>query len=356
MPARAARQHLISTDFIAAERENRRNTTALIIIVMGVGAAVGWIVGLMGEMLATGEVPQLASPSGLAGAVLFLVVGLISVLVTLLNGRGALLALTGAVRVTSEQEPVLHNVVEEMAIAAGLPVPEIAVIESPALNAFAAGMRTDRAAIAVTRGLLDGLTRDELQGVVAHEMAHIRNLDTRYATAVAILVGLIALFADFGVRTLHFMPSGRSSSRSKGNPAVAIMLVIGLICLILAPFFAKLVQFAVSRQREFMADATSVRLTRSPAGLIAALKKLHASSIELDAANRAAQHMFIVNPLRDFDEWAHWLSATHPPMERRIERLRNLGGSGELPAAPQADASLKHVAAEGLSRWNSAPP
>lgn len=249
-------------------------------------------------------------------------------LVTLLSGRRAVLGLTGAVTVTAEQEPMLHNVVEEMAIAAGLPVPEIAIIESPALNAFATGMRTDQAAIAVTRGLLQGLTRDELQGVVAHEMAHIRNLDTRYATAVAILVGLIALFADLGVRMMRGLSLGGSRSR-KGNGA-ALLIVIGLVCLILAPLFARFVQFAVSRQREFLADATSVRLTRNPAGLIAALEKLHASTVELEAANRAVQHMFIVNPLRDFSEWSSGLVATHPPLERRIERLRNLGGNGEV--------------------------
>ena len=336
VPRRAARQALIATDFIAAETQNRRNTTLLIVIVLTLGAAVGWLIGLTVETAATGLAPPFASPAGVFGGGLFLSIGLISVLVTLLSGRRAILGLTGAVTVAAEQEPVLHNVAEEMAIAAGLPVPELAVIESPALNAFATGMRSDRAAIAVTLGLLEALSRDELQGVVAHEMSHIRNLDTRYATAVAILVGLIALFADFGIRLLRVAPPRSSSSRKSGGGA-ALFIVIGVVCLVLAPLFARMVQFAVSRQREFLADATSVRLTRNQAGLISALEKLHASPIELVAANRAVQHMFIVNPLRDFDEWSSGLVATHPPVERRIERLRNLGGSGEVPAGPRKD-------------------
>ncbi len=334
LPPGAVRQALISTDFVAAEKHNRRNTTRLILIVLAVGVLVGWIIGLMLLALDSGITPPLDSPWGLSGGLVFLGVGLVSVLVTLLSGRRTLLSLTGAVIVTAEQEPVLHSVAEEMAIAAGLPLPQLAVIESPALNAFATGMRTDRAAIAVTRGLLQELTRDELQGVIAHEMAHIRNLDTRYATSVAILVGLIALFADLGLRLLRGMSWGNSSRSKKNSGAATVFILIGVVCLILAPLFSRLVQFAVSRQREFLADATSVRLTRNPTGLIAALEKLHASPIELDAANRAVQHMFIVNPLRDFSEWSSSLVATHPPMERRIERLRNLGGTGEVPAEP----------------------
>jgi len=354
VPPRVVKQALIATDFIAADAQNRRNTTLLIVIVLALGVGVGWLVGLMVEAAATGLAPAFGSPSGVFGAGLFLSVGLISVLVTLLSGRRAILGLTGAATVTAEQEPVLHNVAEEMAIAAGLPLPQLAVIESPALNAFATGMRSDRAAIAVTRGLLQGLSRDELQGVVAHEMAHIRNLDIRYATAVAILVGLIALFADFGVRLMRVMPARSSSSSRKDNGGAALFIVIGVVCLMLAPFFAMMVQFAVSRQREFLADATSVRLTRNPTGLISALEKLHASTIELEASNRAVQHMFIVNPLRDFSEWSSNLIATHPPIERRIERLRNLGGSGEVPAEPPADAPpVPGATATASTRWNT---
>lgn len=345
-PRRIAKYQLISTDFMAAERENRRNTAILIALVLTIGLFVGWLLGWLIEAIASDTVPPFDSPSGILGGLLFLGFGAIAVLVMLLVGRGTLLSLTGAVRVTAEQEPVFYNVTEEMAIAAGLPVPELAVIESPALNAFAAGMRTDRAAIAVTRGLLQTLTRDELQGVVAHEMAHIRNLDTRYLTAVAMLVGLIVLVADFGARILPRMRFGQSRrSGSKGaNPLVAVVLVVGFLCLILAPVFARLVQLAVSRQREFLADATSVRLTRNPLGLISALEKLHDSSVPLANANRAVQHMFIVNPMRDFEETDSALTATHPPIARRIERLRNLSsalatdGTQSPPTSPPEGA------------------
>lgn len=328
-PRRIAKYQLISTDFIAAERENRRNTAILVSLVLAIGLLTGWSVGWMAEIVTYEEVPPtVLTPGGLIGGTLFAGVGIVCTLVALFAGRWTVLHLTGASEVSPDQEPVLHNVVEEMAIAAGLPKPSVAVIESPALNAFATGMRSDRAAIAVTRGLLRELSRDELQGVVAHEMAHVRNLDTRYLTAVAILVGLIALVADFGVRVLPRLRLGSRRSSKGGNPLVLIALVVGVLCLILAPIFARLVQFAVSRQREFLADATSVRLTRNPLGLISALEKLHASAVPLESANRAVQHMFIVNPLRDFSESASALSATHPPIERRIERLRNLGGAG----------------------------
>lgn len=327
-PPRVARYQLVSTDFVAAERENRRNTAVLIALVLVIGLLVGWLLGWMIEILAYEEVPAtVLTPGGAIGGLLFSMVGIVCTLVTLLAGRWTMLHLTGAEEVTADREPLLHNVVEEMAIAAGLPKPRVAVIESPALNAFATGMRSDRAAIAVTRGLLQTLTRDELQGVVAHEMAHIRNLDTRYLTAVAILVGLIALVADFGVRVLPRVRFGSRRSSKGGNPLVLVVLIVGMLCLILAPIFARLVQFAVSRQREFLADATSVRLTRNPLGLIAALGKLHASSEPLESANRAVQHMFIVNPLREFSETDSALIATHPPIARRIERLRNLGGT-----------------------------
>jgi heat shock protein HtpX len=173
---------------------------------------------------------------------------------------------------------------------------------------------------------LNTLNREELQGVIGHEMGHIVNWDIRYATAVGVIVGLIALVSDGALRSLYF--SGRSSnsgnSGKAGGGAVFVMLALVAFAA-LAPVFAFLVQMAVSRQREFLADATSVRLTRHPQGLIAALEKLAATAEPFKGANRATQHMFIVNPFRNFKEKASWLSATHPPLALRINRLRNLG-------------------------------
>jgi heat shock protein HtpX len=238
-----------------------------------------------------------------------------------------MVGLTGAREVTSDEEPVLHNVVEEMAIASGLPKPRVVVIETDAMNAFATGMKPERAALGVTRGLLKGLTRDELQGVIGHEMSHIANWDTRYMTAVAILVGLIVLVADGVRRSLFYASMGDSGRRRDGRRGSSMgpLIIILIVFSILAPIAAMLVRFAVSRQREYLADATSVRFTRNPTGLIRALQKLQAAAEPFRGANRATQHMFIVNPFRNFGDEASALTATHPPIAKRIERLQNLG-------------------------------
>jgi heat shock protein HtpX len=213
-------------------------------------------------------------------------------------------------------------VVEEMAIAAGMPKPRVAVIETDALNAFATGMRADKAAIGVTRGLLEKLDRDELQGVIGHEMGHILNLDIRYMTAVGILVGLIALVSDAVLRG-RWRPGFGGKGKGKGGGVIIFIIVLAVV--ILAPIAAKLVQFAVSRQREYLADATSVQLTRNPLGLIGALHKLEHQKPVRELGNRATQHMFIVNPIREFGADVSALIATHPPTEARIQRLENLG-------------------------------
>ena len=260
---------------------------------------------------------------GIGWALALLAIGIVWSWIAFRSGDRIILRLTGAQRVSPQEEPLLHNVVEEMAIAAGITRPQLFVIETDALNAFATGMSPAHSAIGVTRGLLNTLDREELQGVIGHEMGHIVNWDIRYATAVGVIVGLIALVSDGALRTLYF--SGRSRNSGKaGGGAVFVMLALVAFAA-LAPVFAFLVQMAVSRQREFLADATSVRLTRHPQGLIAALEKLAATAEPFKGANRATQHMFIVNPLRNFREKASWLSATHPPLALRINRLRNLG-------------------------------
>lgn len=317
------------TDFIAAQRENRLKTVNLILILLVVGFVLGYALGWGVQYFATGVDPYatlLAStPGAIAGSVL-LGIGLIASGVALLAGDSVVLALNGARIVSPEEEPQLHNVVEEMAIAAGMPKPRVAVIETDALNAFATGMRSDKAAIGVTRGLLEKLDRDELQGVIGHEMGHILNLDIRYMTAVGILVGLIALVSD-GFLRARWRPSlgGGSSSGGKSKGGAGIVFIIVLLVVILAPIAAKLVQFAVSRQREYLADATSVQLTRNPLGLIGALRKLEGQKPVRELGNRATQHMFIVNPIREFGPNVSALIATHPSTEERIQRLENLG-------------------------------
>jgi heat shock protein HtpX len=323
-PAPAAGPRINATDFLAAQRSNRRNTVILVVVMLALGAGVGYGVGWIAIAYAGGLNVQGSdgNAAGLIGSAVLVAIGGVTWLATMFAGDRIVLAANGAREVTVDAEPMLHNVVEEMAIAAGLPKPRVAIIESPAMNAFAAGMRTDKAVIGVTRGLLQSLNRDELQGVIAHEMSHVLNLDMRYMTAVGVMAGLIALVGDVLARgALNTRPS-RDRDRRGGN---IVVIVIVLVLAILAPLAARLVQFAVSRQREFLADANSVQLTRNPLGLIGALEKLGGQAPVAELGNRATQHLFIVNPLRDFGPKVSALVATHPPIAARIERLRNLG-------------------------------
>jgi heat shock protein HtpX len=318
------------TDFMAAARANQKATRRLITLLMIILAILGYLLGwslqlLMGYLPDNLETVWFLSPWGVRGALGLFVFGAAWSWVAFSQGDRIVLRLTGAEEVSADDEPVLHNVVEEMAIAAGIRKPGLFVIETGALNAFATGMSPAHAAIGVTRGLLESLNREELQGVIGHEMGHIVNWDIRYATAVGVIVGLIALVSDGALRSLYF--SGRSRNSGKGGSGAAFVMLALIAFAALAPLFAFLVQMAVSRQREFLADATSVRLTRHPEGLIAALEKLATSTETFKGANRATQHMFIVNPFRNFDEHASRLSATHPPLALRINRLRNLGNN-----------------------------
>jgi heat shock protein HtpX len=316
------------TDFMAAARANqkatRRLVTLLMIILAILGYLLGWSLQLLMERLPENlETVWFLSPWGVWGGLGLFVIGATWSWIAFSQGDRIVLRLTGANEVTVADEPQLHNVVEEMAIAAGITKPKLFVIETGALNAFATGMSPAHSAIGVTRGLLESLNREELQGVIGHEMGHIVNWDIRYATAVGVIVGLIALVSDGALRSLYF--SGNSRNSGKGGSGAAFIMLALVAFAALAPVFAFLVQAAVSRQREFLADATSVRLTRHPEGLIAALEKLASSAEPFKGANRATQHMFIVNPFRNFKEHASRLSATHPPLGLRINRLQNLG-------------------------------
>jgi heat shock protein HtpX len=329
-PARPAGKVLHRTDFLAAARANRRATRRLVFSLLAILVILGYLCGWSLQLVIRG-IPAPATDVwflslwGVRTAFVLLTVGAVWSWVAFHGGDRLVLSLTGAVEVRPAEEPVLHNVVEEMAIAAGIPRPRVFVLETGAMNAFATGMNPSRAVICVTRGLLNGLNREELQGVIGHEMGHIVNWDIRYATAVGVIVGLIALVSDGALRALYFSGNSRGSGRgSAGAPFILLVLVVFAA---LAPMFAMLVQFAVSRQREFLADATSVRLTRHPQGLISALEKLGASAEPFRGANRATQHMFIVNPFRNFTERSSRLYATHPPLQLRINRLRNLGAS-----------------------------
>jgi heat shock protein HtpX len=316
-----------ATDFFAAQRANRRRTLMLLAVLTLIAAGLGYLIGWYFDAGSYVH-PGIAFLSP-AGAVMALGVGAVSIgwsAVSLAWGGRMVLAMTGGHEVTKQEEQQLFNVVEEMSIAAGQPVPRVFVIEDAALNAFATGTSSGNAAIGVTRGLLQALNREELQGVIGHEMGHIANLDMRYMTVVGVTVGLVALLGDMILRFMNWGP-GRSRDRGRGGSggAVVILFVILMVVAIVAPLAARLVQFAVSRQREYLADATAVQFTRNPAGLISALRKLTDAARPFAGASRATQHLFIVNPLRQFGSNASALMATHPATEDRIRRLQALG-------------------------------
>ncbi|MDH5638074.1 MAG: M48 family metallopeptidase [Nitrospinota bacterium] len=233
------------------------------------------------------------------------------------RGASTIMWMSGATQVDHNKEPMLYNVVEEMKIASGLPMPEVYVMESAAPNAFATGRDPERSAVAVTRGLLNKLDRDELQGVIAHEMAHIGNYDIRYAMLAAVLAGAIAMISDAFLRG-----GGRRRGPRGGNP---ILLLLAILLAVLAPFSAYLLQMAVSRKRELLADATAVQFTRNPEGLASALAKIALDPEPLEGANRATQHMYIINPVKSFSMSSAAMFATHPPTAARINALRKMG-------------------------------
>ena len=315
-----------TTDFVAAQRTNRRNTFLLLAILTLLAASLGYLIGFF--LAADNTGPGLWSHGGVIGAGLMAAASIGWSLISLAVSDKMVLGMASAKDIDKADAPQLFNVVEEMSIAAGVPMPRVMVLETDALNAFATGASVQRGTIVVTRGLLNTLSRDELQGVVAHEMAHIANLDTRYMVMVGVTVGLIALVCDMALRTLNWGGSAHnrsSSGNKKDSGGAAILIILLLVIAILAPLAAKAVQFAVSRQREYLADATSVQFTRNPNGLISALQKLADKAAPFPGVSHATQHLFIVNPVQDFTKDTPALLATHPDIEDRIARLRNLG-------------------------------
>ena len=239
------------------------------------------------------------------------------------NSDTIALSLAGAHPVTHKTHPLYFNVVENLSSVAQIPKPKIYLIDSPALNAFATGRDPQHGAIAVTQGLLDTLTRTELEGVVAHELSHIKNFDTRLMTIVAILVGSIAMILNWSWRISWHKGSDNNDKNSN-----AIVMVIGLIFIILAPIIAQLIQLAISRRREFYADASAAQITRQPSGLINALKKIAShEDIQLETANTATAHLYIDDPVTSetHGTWMAKLFSTHPPIAERIRALEGQG-------------------------------
>ncbi len=319
---------MIRTTFYEQESTNRRESIALVIIVMAVLAALGFAIGYGTSGYLEGGIVVLL------GA---LVLGALLSVGSYFGGDQLVLASSGAKEVDAQSAPQLVDVVQEMAIAAGVPMPKVYIIDDTAPNAFATGRDPNHSSVAVTTGLLQKLDREELQGVLGHELSHVRNFDIRFALLVAVLVGSIALLADFFLR-FTFWGGGRRSSRDSGGGGglAAIVFVLAIILAIIAPIIAALVQLAVSRQREYLADASSVELTRNPAGLEQALAKIASDKEVLEVANRATAHLYFTNPIKKFEARSSGMLSTHPPIVDRINRLRELTGE-----APMTDADMQ---------------
>jgi heat shock protein HtpX len=311
---------------IAANKRNSFLLTLVIVILFALlGFSIGYAIG--------GDIT-----SAFFVMIVALGVGAVISAGSYFRGDSLVLAASDAKEVDSTSAPQLMNVIQEMAVAANVPMPRVYVIDDTAPNAFATGRDPEHASVAITTGLLEKLDREELQGVMGHELSHVRNFDIRFALLVGVLVGSIALLADFFLR-FTFWGGGRRARRDGdgGNSSIqAVMFIVAIVLAILAPIAARLVQLAVNRQREYLADSSSVALTRNPHGLERALAKISSDQEVLEVANRATQHMYFTNPIKKFEERSSGLFSTHPATVDRINRLRQLTGEQPLDAAETA--------------------
>ena len=296
---------------------NRRKSVVLVFSAALLLGVLGWALG-----------EYFGGPGyGPYGVAFALVVWGIMTAVAWFQGDRVLLAVAGAKKIQKSDLPMLFNVVEEMTLASGLPrMPDVYVIDDPAPNAFAAGRRPETAAVAVTSGLLKSLNRDELQGVIAHEMAHVKNRDIQLMLFAGVLAGAIVILAEVGLRGVWF-GGGRSRSRRDDGGGGNIVALIAIVLMILAPILAQLIYFAVSRKREYLADASAASFTRYPEGLASALEKIAASPRKLASANSATAPMYIINPLKRTKKAAANATATHPPIDERVKVLRAMSGA-----------------------------
>jgi len=341
-------------------RSNRRKTAGLVVVMAAILAVLGFVIAE--SYMQGGGFIGLAVAGG---------IWMLMSLVAFFGGDRILLGVSGAKKIDKADHPELFNVVEEMTIASGLSkMPDIYIIDDMSMNAFAVGRKKEKAAVAVTAGLLGRLNRDELQGVVAHEIAHIVNRDVLLMSMVGVMLGAIVMISEIYLRSLFYGSVRgaryRSRSRSKGGEQ-AVLAIVALVLAILAPILAQLIYFAISRRREYLADASGAVYTRYPEGLASALEQLGGSREPVRRANKATAPMYIVNPFKKAK--LRGLASTHPPIEKRVEILRNFGSAatyaeyqkawersegkkaGHLPKSALADT--EHG---GTVREPSAPP
>ncbi|MFH1505897.1 MAG: M48 family metallopeptidase [archaeon] len=266
--------------------------------------------------------------SWVVGLVLGAIIAVISVLGGYYGGAGNILRMSHAKEVTKQQDPFLINTVEGLAIAAGNPKPKVYIIEEESINAFATGRDPQHASITITSGARKKLNRQELEGVIAHEMSHIHNYDIRFMMLVAVLVGVIVLISQFILRSFLWGGAGRSrKSSGNGGIVIIVLIVFALVLALLSPLIAQMIKFSISRKREFLADATGAKMTRYPQGLANALKKIRDDNdTVVDTANRATAHLYLEDPLRKKKKvnWLDRMFMTHPPINERIKKLEGM--------------------------------
>ncbi len=318
-------------------RANKRNSIVLMTIMAVVLLLLGYVIGM-------------AFGIGFFGLIIATAIWLVLAIVSFSGGDQIFLAASKAKRVTHKDHPQLFNVVEEMSISAGIPIPKVYIIPDPAPNAFATGRTPQTASVAITAGLLGRLNRDELQGVIAHEISHILHRDILFVTLAGVMLGTIVLLSQVFLRGMFYssmMGGSRrrySSGGRGGGQAQIIMLVVAIVAAILAPIMAQLLYFALSRKREYLADAGAARLTRYPEGLAGALEKItNDKSPQLAAANKVTAPMFIVNPFKKKGQMKlSDLTSTHPPISERVKTLRKMTHGASFKHYSDSYSNITH--------------
>ncbi len=292
-------------DFIAA---NKRKTVILIAVFSALVLLLGWAI-------------DQAYDTGGAFLTIAIIYSTVSALISYYTGDKIALAMSGAQQVSEQENPYLVRMVDNLCISQGMPKPKVFVMNDPAINAFATGRDPQHASISVTSGALSKLTNEELEGVLAHELSHIQNYDIRVMTVVIVLVGVISVMANLFFRMGRF---GGRRGNDRGGNAAGVFMLIGLVLLIVSPIVAQLIKLAVSRRREYLADASGALMTRYPEGLANALRKIQAENLPMAHANASTAHLFLANPFNGKAFAA--LFSTHPPIEKRIAELEKMAG------------------------------
>lgn len=287
---------------------NKRKTILISLSFITFVLLLGWVFGVILDI-------------GLSGLTIALIISLVMTAFSYYSGDKVALFASGAKPIKKEDNPYVYRMIENLCITSGLPHPKVYLINDPAPNAFATGRDPKHASIALTTGLINSLANEELEGVIAHELSHVKNYDIRVMTIILVLVGTVVLISDWFVRSLWW--GGGRRDRHGGNVG-AILVIIGLILAILSPLIAQLIQLAVSRKREFLADASGAMLTRYPEGLAGALEKIAAYKQPMLRANNATAHLYIANPFGGVKHFLGRLFSTHPPIEERIRILKTM--------------------------------